>query len=243
MAKSNVPTVDPQSAIGVARTVLSRTKQADQAARFASLPPGEFDQRVLARYPELVEAAAAAATAYTAVLAQEGEALVPLATIKAATEVRARMFKVVEFFVADDIGSVRRQLDDIRAGTGYRDLASDLAALAELYREHAALVSGNPKYRESDVPDALRLAADLLQARTDRLTAPARKAAEKWGKAFGDLRELHEEICATGRWLERKSGDPNRYYPSLFSVADATSSSKKGKGKAAPPKPKTPVVG
>ena len=153
--KSNVPSVDPITAVGAARVVLGRIAEPAQRARFARLPADELDGRLLERYAGLVDAADAAATQYGAVQASEGDALVPLATAQSGIDARGRMFQCVEYMVADTSDSVRRQLDEIRKGSGYRDLASDLVALATLYAEHAAIVTRDPKnYRASDAPDA-----------------------------------------------------------------------------------------
>ena len=233
--KSSVPAVDPQSAIGAAKIVLARISDATQRARFVALPAAELDLRQLERYAGLVAAADAAATAYVGVTAEEGEALVPVSTAQRAIETRARMFKCVEYNVADSNDAVRRQLDEIRAGHGYRDLASDLAALAVLYADHDALVRVDTKgHRATDAADALALAAELQSARVSVAGGPAKRAGERWAKAFADLRPVHEDLIATGRWLDRKSADPTASYPSLFAAVG-----RPAKGKS---KPKKPVV-
>lgn len=224
----NVPSVDPQAALGAMRIVADEIAKPATRRRFeAQATAGEIDIRLVDRYPALAEVAAGAVTGYQAEWEREGDALVPMVTVSQGIALKERMFKVLEYYLGD-VASVREQLEAIRSGTGYRDLASDLGSLAQLEAEHRATIQGDAKhYRATDSADALTCAAEIQRARSGG--APTQKAAKAWARAFHDIRAVHEAILEVGRFLERKSGDPNGRYPSLFVAAKKTPPKKKPK--------------
>jgi hypothetical protein len=238
-----VPSVDPQSAIGIARATKTRAiDDARQRARFESMPAAEFDRTILTRYAAAITDAETTSIELAKVFAQDGRGQIPVKTAEEGIALRTRMLKCLDYHF-EDVPSVRDQLDVIRRGTGYRDLASDLMSLSVLYAENDSVVARDPKhYRASDASDAQRVGAEIQSARIDSQGAPARRAAARWGTAFYALLALHDEIASAGRWLDRKSADVLARYPSLYSAVGASSRSsgkKEKKPKEDAPSPAT----
>lgn len=96
--------------------------------------------------------------------ATSNDAKVPAKLVQEAMALRARLRALVEYWLSDDPVEAP-ELEDIRGGGGYEDLASDLVRYAAMIRRHLELLAGDRKnYREEDPADADRVAADLRGA-------------------------------------------------------------------------------
>lgn len=142
------------------------------------------------------------------------EATVPADLIKEATDVRARMFKVLGFYF-DGGGEVARTLTRLRQGSGHADLASDLVALAPLYREHRARIEKTPEfYRATDEADAARLGGQIFQ----HLATPHDKPtwSQTQQRVWTLFDRAYTELCAAGQYLFRHDPDVDARFPSLY---------------------------
>jgi len=228
-----IPAVDPQSALGAAKTIAKRLADRATRARLDALPADALDPKYASGFSVLVAAAEASSAAYVSAESTESDARVPLSLVNDATKLRTRLFSLVEYHLGDNV-EVARELAAIRSGQGYADLASDLLALATLVDNNVAeLKVDRRKYTPTDVADARRFAADIQTARVGGQRATTRSAGRAWAAAFHALREAHDELLAAGRFLERKRPDVNERWPSLF--VSVGSPKKKPTKKAADP--------
>jgi hypothetical protein len=112
----------------------------------------------------------------------------------------------------------------IRTGRGHLDLANDLVALSQLFREHWPIVSTRVAIiEERELDRAAELGTALLEAlgaRTVTRTEPnAQQQANdlRW-RAFTLLAQTYDEIRAAVAYVRRKEGDAEGIAPSLYST-------------------------
>lgn len=128
-----------------------------------------------------------------------------------APALRARMMKVLRYWFADD-AAVNAQLDDIRSGTGYRDLALDLGRLAELYKAHSATLAADTHlYDAADATRARALSNSVLDAIA--LTAEDQRVLkqDQLRRLFALLDARYAEMRAAGRFLLRDADGDARF--------------------------------
>jgi len=235
-----IPAVDPESALAAARHVASALTDAPTRARFTRLPSEELDPKHVQAYASLLDAADQAATAYGTAGATETDALVPYALVQRASELKTRMFDCAEHNLKG-IADARTRIDVIRPGSGHRDTLKDLRGLAALYDDYGdTLKKDGNYYREADKLDAVSIAVEIQRALAGGQRAGTKAAGRSWARAFDKLRTAHDEIIATGRWLDRNADDVISRWPSLFTAFAVPAKPKK---KAKPPAtPATPAA-
>lgn len=188
-------------------------------ARFAELPASAFD---MANVEEL--GAACAAMLYALHEARtagalDTEAKIPAAIAAEAAEVEARMQTLCEYHFSDD-ATVNAELQRLRPGTGYRDLASDLLGYAQIYEQHPEVVKGDPKrYRPGDAARAQQLANEVIQALSAGMTPKARTAYDRYAKVWTIVSRRYDEVRAAALWLFRDDPKRQERFPSLFIAA------------------------
>jgi hypothetical protein len=197
--------------------IARRAASAPMRDRFAMLPPQLFDIRHVDDLETIARAARYARNIHvTATATRPSEARVPTELVDRAVEVRGRMLSLVTYWFARD-AALKAEVDDIRAGQGHADLAQDLNRLARLYREQHATVSRDPlNYVEGDADLADRLAEQIF----DELGLSARSrpaTADDVARAWTLLRNVYDEVAATGRWLFRNE-DGEASFPALFAL-------------------------
>jgi hypothetical protein len=102
---------------------------------------------------------------------------VPVATVDGASRLRARMLKLLTYYFDTD-PTLAAEPVDIRAGSGYLDLATDLMRLAALHEENKDILKADPlNYRAADAKDARAAAHEILGA-----------LGEETREAWADLR-------------------------------------------------------
>lgn len=202
---------------------------------------GEFELARLERLPRLAQATWYIRHLLDRELGSTRSAALPEALATSAQAMRKRMLKVLEFCCEGDV-EVERRLAFIRQGTGYQDLADDLANLSALYEEQARRLTSMPEpYRAQDAKAAQKLGAEVLSALG---LQPAAKSA---GQNYGDLQaraalllvEDYEEVAAVGRFLTRQDPVAQAHFAPFFTVARAprTPGSSKKNIPAPPPAP------
>lgn len=143
-------------------------------------------------------------------------ARLPVELVTAASALRGRMLDVCAYHFRDD-AALRAQVDDIRGGQGYLDLAEDLSRLAGLYRDQAATLKQDLRfYRADDAKDALDLAGHITRELRRQGPQAAREVA--W-RSFAVLAALYAEVARGAHFLLREAGQAT--FPPLYSVARA----------------------
>lgn len=180
--------------------------------RLESLPDAEFDFSAVADLQPAALACMASQAQLASSAVQTVTVRLPADLLDEATAVKERMLKVCAHQFADD-ERLGPEVADIRAGSGYLDLAEDLIRLAALYKSEAATVALDGRYY--DRKDGAR-----ASALSDRITGELRHAQTEnsardlaW-RAYAFLEERYEEVASACRFIERKS-DGERRFPSL----------------------------
>ena len=238
--------VQPRTDVRAAATfvlsdIAGRFKDATLRARFASLPAAEFDHSAV---EDLFPAAQAALWAQAQLAVDEAGDLpvrLPVELVDESTALRTRMLEVCTYHFKGD-SKLRLQVEDIRSGSGYVDLAEDLRRLGTLYTIHAQTLKQDLRfYNATDAQDALNLSQRIT---TEMRTQPGRaQAARELGwRTWALLQELYEEVARGGRFLLRQDGDAA--FPSLHAVGRASKkrSAKPASDSAQPDDSRSPAV-
>jgi hypothetical protein len=127
---------------------------------------------------------------------------VPLATVRKAYTKREEMLQAVEFALQDDEEAMK-EAADIRRGSGYADLHSDLARVAVLYRTHKARLAEElpRRFKLADADEAERLAGEILAALTDGLPPAVRALRLEVEQLFGLIEVDHDQVVRGGTFL------------------------------------------
>jgi hypothetical protein len=164
----------------------------------------------------------ASATSYVSAMVKNAKALttevkarLPKALVDDAMGLKRQMLSVSEYNLGH-LPDVARILEDVRAGSGYIDLADDLNRLGLLYLEHASLLERDQsKYDPADAERAFSLDAQIVE----HLDADRQGDAAFWSgqaqRLAALLRVTYEDVALTARWLLRGQGVDDRF-PSLF---------------------------
>jgi hypothetical protein len=196
------PNSDSETGALAGLVLVDVARRPEVAKRFALLPAAVFD-------PETVERLAKAAWAlwYTQVESRTASATqtavrVDPAVVAESVELKGRLQKLLEYHLGDQ-PELALELADIRLGTGYSDLASDLQRYARLSDDHPEEVTGDRKlFRKGDARRARELAgliiADLKGSMSDRASVTNLR-----NRAWTLLSRDYGEVVATGAFLFR----------------------------------------
>ena len=207
--------------------MLALIRKREVRAHLLRVPTEELSAEKLDAYPALVEAAKRAGASYSVTAGGDSDALVPMSLVNDALPLRTRMTECLAYNL-EGINEVENQLAAIRRGTGYADLADDLAGLQTLYVEHVVELRGDGrKYRASDEADAGRLASEIRVARTKGQRPSTKAAASTWAEAFAALRLVHDDMIDAGRYLDRKNPKLAARWQSLHAKVGAAKRKKK----------------
>ncbi|MDI1444936.1 hypothetical protein [Polyangium sp. 6x1] len=203
-------------ALGIARELSAP----ETRARFELLPKELFDIAALDDLEAAALAAWYAATSLLSANAQGTEAKLPVELVDDATTLKARMLKVGDYHF-DPASPTGREIADIRVGTGYRDLAQDLARLARLYRtEKKQLENDKVHYSAEDAARADELSHRIVAELSASRSTEQALWVERVQRAFALLLGLYGEVTTTATWLRRKEGGAAAY-PSLVTAGRA----------------------
>lgn len=224
--------VDVQIAATVALGVVNgiTAKEKKRFERLASID--ELDPKALPDLPIVARAAFHARRMFLLASATSSEAILPASVAEAATRLKTRMMRVVEYYLADH-PVAGPQIVAIRAGTGYLDLANDLLALAKLYKDYGATLATDRKdYKKSDAKLARELGDDIVERLGGGVTGEARSWQDRQTRAFKLLLDVYGEVQAAGVFLFRHEGGEERF-PSLIAAARSAAASRTVKPKDA----------
>ncbi len=203
-----------------ALNVAAWCKTPSARARFEQLAAASlFDLANLDRLDEAASLALYAASRYKAAKGVRSAARLPAALDESSKELRDRMFSCAEHALEDDAGATR-EVDRIRAGSGYLDRANDLVALAELYRQHPKDVRlDGKKFRETDEGEALSTAEAIFRA----LGVEAKGDGEDWRdlqhRAWVELATRYREVRRWGLALFADEPDVDERLPDLVAAS------------------------
>lgn len=127
---------------------------------------------------------------------------VPVKTVRKGYQKREAMLEVLGFVLHDDEEALK-EITDIRQGSGYFDLHSDLVRIAVLYRTHAAKLAAEApgRFQLTDAAEAEKLAAEILAALTDGMTPAVKALRQKIEQLFGLLDVDHDQVVRAGTFL------------------------------------------
>lgn len=217
------PSEAPPARLDVERAAIAALGAAESltnpelAARFHGLPAAEFDATQLAKLGQLAWATWYAKRSLDSAVAGHSEAALPVALVQEATELKRRMQRCTEYHLADEPDAAT-ELAHLRAGTGYLDLARDLAGYAELYRDYEDELKHDRRlYSKADATRADAIATAMLTrlGRLDGQDAAAELAQTK-DRAFALLARTYEDVAATAAWLFRHEPERAALFPSLW---------------------------
>jgi hypothetical protein len=219
------PRLDVAAAATVALGVAQKLRNKAVRQRFLSLPAEAFSPQHLDDLELAARAVLAAHSRTASAEAARAGAKIPLDLAQHAAAQRDRMLKLCDYYFSDD-EKLGKELRDIRKGTGYLDLASDLHRLAEIYQAQKAVVKKDARYYVAgDEATAERLAAEIEDAlgESPKERGKGSRQPDKdllW-RAWALLDEVYDEIAAAGRFLWRHEGG-EEMFPSLVTASRRT---------------------
>ncbi|HRI67427.1 MAG TPA: hypothetical protein PK156_24455 [Polyangium sp.] len=232
--------VDAALAAVAALGVATRANHPEMLARFRSLPPREFDARMVEDLPMMAWACWYAATEDQKARSLTTDAKLPADLVQKAMTIEARMQACCEYYFNDhpELGPYIAML---RAGTGHRDLAADLLGYAGIYRDHYATVSHDKKhFHKNDADEAVQIAEQMLSILGSRLGPEGRETMNDLVRAWTLLIDTYEHVSSTGRWLLRRDPNADKLFPSLYALARTRQG---GRGRKKDDAPALPTTG
>jgi hypothetical protein len=179
----------------------------------SSLPSATFDTTIPLRIRDYGWSLKYIEHARGTAALQQATTKVPDAVAQPARIIRNRMFKVVEYHLGD-LPEYAKQVVAIREGTGYEDLADDLARLAVLFHQAHDRVSHDPKhYVATDRDDAMAyyetINTLLRKPPTDPWGVPA---AQAWTLISAEYKDLRDTV----EWLWRRDAATRALFPTAY---------------------------
>lgn len=225
--------VDVQDAVILAWGVANFVAQPEVRARFALLPLELFDITHLDDLPTLTLAAYHGYVELQAIRSGVSLAKLSASLVTEAGEVRTRMLELCEYVFRRN-EEVNREVTSIRTGTGYKDLALDLARLARIYDAYPELVVRETiNYRATDAADARRLSQSILNELSQNQGLDERRQLAIVTGIWTLLLRCYDEVQAAGYFVYRHE-DPDSKFRSLY-----TRSGRRSRPAPAPEAPAT----
>jgi hypothetical protein len=222
-------TVDIEKAAFAAAGIGRWVKSKGPRARFARLPQEDFDQAHVEDLETVALAAWHAAVTARTASAGKSEAKLPADLVRQALDLKERMLELVTYHFGNDPVD-GPEIQDIKLGNGYADLAADLVRLRKLYAKHREHVKLDPKnYRKTDEAGAGKVAHHIFQELGESRNQDQKTWADLSARAFTLLVHTYAEVSGAGQWLWRHE-DGALKFPSLYLVGRAAPSRAAGKG-------------
>jgi hypothetical protein len=212
--------IDVGLAAAIVLSVAVRDAKPERRAAFEKVA-GVYDLALLDELPRLARVAWWLRRQQQRSAAQASDASVPEAEVRAAFELRARMIRVLDHWLGDR-PDIAAELKHLREGSGYHDLADDLATLSELYvrDDVRPFIERDAKhYRAPDAAEAERFAERIFFALGIGEKGQAERLSDLTYRAGALLLRAYDEHQVCGRFLFRKVEDVTATYPSLFTAS------------------------
>jgi hypothetical protein len=231
------PTIDVQEAAVIVLGIDGLLREPSTKAKIAALiKSGLLDGNLLENLSDVARAAWFSRYRLLQVSATHSEAALPIALVEEALTLRRRMLKTLDYNLDDDPDAVVR-LNAIRSGAGHLDMANDLLANADFYRERKSDIEHDQKnYRKTDEADARRLADKILRLLGAVTTPEQTLWKNNQARAFTLLLSHYEEARRAGRFLFHYE-EGEKMFPSLFSAVRSAPAPRAEKPAAEPPAP------
>ena len=235
------PTIDVQEAAIVVLGIDGLLREPATKARVAALVKiGLLGGKLLENLADVARAAWFSRYRLLQVSVTHSEAALPVVLVEEALTLRRRMLKTLDYNLDDDPDAVVR-LNAIRSGSGHLDMANDLLANADFYRERKSDIEHDQRnYRKTDEADARRLADKILRLLGAVTTPEQTLWKNNQARAFTLLLSHHEEARRAGRFLFYYE-EGERLFPSLFSAVRSAPAPRAEKPAAEPPAPAEPL--
>ncbi len=220
-------TADPELMAITAIGVSARLAKDPLQDEMKTLPKDHFDPAAVALLPKAAWGLRYAVLATAKARAQSSEAAVPPDLVQRASEIEGRMQRCCEYHLSDEVAAMS-ELDRLRPGTGYRDVANDLLGYAALYETFDSILSKDTKnYRATDRADAIAVSNQIIEALAAAMGPDEVGAGDTQARAATYLLNIYEEVASAGRWIRRKSADVDSLFPSL--IASGRAAAKRAK--------------
>jgi len=146
-------------------------------------------------------------------------ARVPASLIRAGTELEARMQELCEYkFRRNE--AIMPLLAMLSPGSGHSDLAHDLNGYADIYEMRPdEVASDTTNYLPTDVPEARRIAGEILSHLSASRSPRAREAYDTLQRAWTVLLAVYNEVREACRFVLRYDPQRDEWLPSLFAAA------------------------
>lgn len=190
----------------------AHANQPGQAELWSGIPARYFDGTLVPLLRTLGIACREVAAALDSSDAQASRAKLPVMLVQKATAHRARMQRYLDYHLERE-PVPKRELDDIRAGTGYLDLESDLRRLAPIATKYATLLVSDRDYAPTDAADARALADEIGIALGTTTGSPSEWVDRLWAA----IRRVYgAEVRPTAEWLYRNAPSDLAFYPTIY---------------------------
>lgn len=237
-----LPNCDVVQSAAAAKVLVDAVRSPRFAAKFApSCGPGSRGRRALARAPRANPRWHRPSRAQGAV-ATSNEIRVDPELLTTTVEVRDRMLRVLAYHFEKN-PPMKAEVADIRLGSGYADLASDLARVATHYSTHRAILEKDTfQYEAADEDLARGISNEIMAALQSVADASLNDLRNRcWTK----LLRIYTKIRAAGELLFIDSPNDLVSFPPLRQAVIAVTSRGRATEKvdpATPVSPGTPVA-
>lgn len=234
------PTIDVQEAAIVVLGIEGLLREPATKAKIAALvKAGLVNGALLEELADIARAAWFSRYRLLQVSATHSEAALPISLVNDALSLRRRMLKTLDYNLDEDPDDIAR-LAAIHIGSGHLDMANDLLACADYYRERTSDIDHDKKnYRKTDEADARRLADKILRL-LGAVTTPDQTLWKSYqARSFTLLLTHYEEARRVGRFLSYHE-DGDKLFPSLFSAVRTAPGPRAEKPVAEPAAPADP---
>lgn len=237
------PTIDVQEAAVIVLGIEGLLREPATKTKIAALVKANLiNGALLGGLPDIARAAWFSRYRLLQVSAMHSDAALPISLVNDALTLRRRMLKTLDYNLDEEADDIAR-LAAIRLGSGHLDLANDLLACADYYRERTSDIEHDRKnYRKTDEPDARKLADKILRLLGAVTTPDQTLWKSNQARAFTLLLTHYEEARRVGRFLSYYE-DGDKLFPSLFSAIRSAPSPRVDKPAAEPTTPAAPPQG
>ena len=212
------PTIDVQEAAIIVIGIEAMLREPAMKAKIAALGKANLvNVALIEALPEVARSAWFSRYRLLQVSVTHSEAALPVSLVNDSLKVRRRMLKTLDYNLDEDPEDIAR-LTAIHIGTGHLDMANDLLACADFYRERKGDIDHDKKnYRKTDEADARRLADKILRLLGAVTTPEQTLWKNNQARAFTRLLTHYEEARRAGRFLCYYA-DGDKLFPSLYSA-------------------------
>jgi hypothetical protein len=233
--------IDVQAAAMTAIGAATRLEDAPLRARFLGLHKvNDFDASCVDRLLVVAWAVWYARHRFLAASGVDTNAQLPEALRASALEQRTRMMRIARYHLDADPTS-RARLDQIDEGRGDQDLANDLIALAEVFRDFAELLRTDRFHRPDDVAQADALGAQIVAVlATGDLSAEAAAWQDLQNRAWALLNTVYDAVRRAATFILWRDSRLDEWFPSLVTASRAAPT--RAAPPAAPAAPAAPVT-